>query len=140
MALFHGPHAYVSPSWYARKPAVPTWNYAVVHVHGRPRLCDEGAAGRLLDALTDRFEAGSEAPWSTVSLPEKFRRGLERMIVAFEFAIEGLEGKWKLGQNKSDEDRAGTLAGLEARGDAGSLALATFTRDCGKRQSSGGRD
>ena len=63
------------------------------------------------------------------------------MIVAFEFAIEGLEGKWKLGQNKSDEDRAGTLAGLEATGDAGAPALATFTRDhFGKRRANGGRD
>ncbi|MBW2314979.1 MAG: FMN-binding negative transcriptional regulator [Deltaproteobacteria bacterium] len=128
LAIFHGPHAYVSPSWYARAPAVPTWNYGAVHVRGRPRaLVEDGAVSALLDRMVERHESARTAPWRG-ELPDDFRRGMEKGIVAFEMPIERVEAKFKLGQNRSPEDQQGTLAGLEAEGDAGSAALAAFTR------------
>lgn len=129
LAIFHGPHAYVSPGWYAKGPAVPTWNYAVVHAHGVPVVRDEAQRKRAhLDRLIAHYESGRETPWSADRLPESFRRGLERGIVAFELSIERLEGKFKLGQNRSEADRAGTVEGLEREGDPASLALAAFAR------------
>jgi transcriptional regulator len=119
-AIFHGPHAYVSPTWYETAPAVPTWNYAVVHVTGPARLDDDPAAAEAhVAALTSRFEAGPGA-WSPASVPEDFRRHLARAIVAFELRAQHVEGKLKLGQNRSAEDRRGVIAALERDGgDAG---------------------
>jgi transcriptional regulator len=115
-AIFHGPHAYVSPTWYATAPAVPTWNYAVVHVSGPARVDDDPQAAEAhVAALTSRFEAGSRA-WSPASVPEDWRRNLARAIVAFELRAVRLEGKLKLGQNRSEEDRRGVIAALERDG------------------------
>jgi transcriptional regulator len=130
LAIFHGPHAYVSPAWYASAPAVPTWNYGAVHAHGRPRAVDDPAAtSAALDRLIARHESARPEPWTPAALPEAFRRGMERGIVAFTMAIERVEAKFKLGQNRSPADRRGTLVGLEAEGDPASLALAGFTRE-----------
>lgn len=122
LAVFHGPHAYVSPGWYADPEAPPTWNYAVVHAYGRPRRVDDPARrGGLLDALVARYE---EAP---LALTGPARRALERAIVAFEFEIERVEAKFKLGQNRSPADRAGTLDALERGGEV-ERELAAWTR------------
>jgi transcriptional regulator len=129
LAIFHGPHAYVSPAWYARHPAVPTWNYGVVHAYGRPRtIGDDVAVEALLGRLVEQYEAGRPGRWRP-DLPEKFAAGMRRGIVAFALEIERVEAKFKLGQNRPPEDRAGALAGLEAAGDPASLALAAFTRE-----------
>ncbi|HKJ24910.1 MAG TPA: FMN-binding negative transcriptional regulator [Myxococcota bacterium] len=129
LAIFHGPHAYVSPAWYARGPAVPTWNYGAVHVHGRPRAVEDAAAvSTLLDRMIERYESARARPW-VPALPDDFRRGMERGIVAFTMEVERIEAKFKLGQNRSADDRRGTLAGLEAEGDPASRALAAFTRE-----------
>lgn len=128
LAIFHGPHAYVSPAWYAKGPAVPTWNYAVVHVHGTPRiLSDDGEVAALLDALVERYEAGRRERWRP-DLPDDFARAMRGAITAFELPIERVEAKFKLGQNRSPADRAGTLAGLEAEGRPAADALAAFLR------------
>lgn len=111
LAVFAGPHAYVSPRWYASQPAVPTWNYIAVHATGRVRAVEDPAALRAtMDALARRYEG--EGPWTIAGLPEKFTDGMMRGIVGLEFAIEALEGKAKLSQNRSAADRAGVIAAL----------------------------
>jgi transcriptional regulator len=124
LLIFQGPHAYVSPSWYATAPAVPTWNYAAVHVYGVPRLLDEAELRDLLDRLVSRYEAGRERPW-TMDLPPDYLRKMLQAIIGFEVPIERIEGKFKLNQNRSSEDRAGVVQALRA-GDAGERELAEF--------------
>lgn len=120
VAIFQGPHAYVSPAWYEDGPAVPTWNYAVVHAYGRPICVDDPAHTTAhLDALIARYEAGG------LDVPDAFRRGLQKGIVGFTFEIERLESKFKLGQNKSSADRAGTVRALD---ETGATDLAAWTR------------
>jgi transcriptional regulator len=122
LAIFHGPHGYVSPSVYLEaKPSVPTWNYAVVHVRGRPRLVGKAELRAILDDTVARFDSSS---WRLDQSPEFLERMLGA-IAGFEIAIEGLEGKWKLSQNRSPEDRRAVIAWLE-RGDDSSRALATL--------------
>jgi transcriptional regulator len=127
-AIFHGPHAYVSPTWYATAPAVPTWNYAVVHVTGNARPDEDPATAEAHVAeLVERFENGPGA-WTPESVPEEFRRNLARAIVAFELPAERVEGKLKLGQNRSTDDRRGVVERLEADGTDTSRALAEMMR------------
>ena len=119
LVMFQGPHGYVSPTWYA-KPGVPTWNYTAVHVYGRARVLDDAAAtGRHVEKLAARFERGSAAPW----VPEYDSRMLSG-IVGIEIAIGEIQGKFKLSQNRSAEDRTRVVARLEASGADESTALA----------------
>ena len=122
LAVFHGPHAYVSPRWYAGQPNVPTWNYTAVHATGRARLIEEPAAlTALLDRLSKVYEDGK---WTVAGLPPAYLAGMQRGIVGFAIAIERLEGKAKLSQNRNKADRDGAIAGLRATGDTESLATA----------------
>jgi transcriptional regulator len=126
LAIFHGPHAYISPSWYASSPAVPTWNYAVVHVTGTPHLLDADALADVVARTVRKYESFQPTPWP-YDLPADYRDKLLKAIVGFEIPIARLEGKFKLGQNRTTYDRAGMLAHLTA-GDADSQALAEFKR------------
>ena len=118
LAIFHGPHAYISPSWYADEPAVPTWNHAAVHAYGTPTVIDDhNAALAILERLVTVQEAGRAEPWSLDNVPDDFRDTQMRGITAFEMPITRLEGKFKMGQNKPAEDRLGAAAGLRATGD-----------------------
>jgi transcriptional regulator len=128
LAIFVGPHAYVSPRWYRSGPRnVPSWNYAAVHASGTPRAVDDPAAVQDLLARTSAiYEAGAKEPWTPSAAPATYVTGLARAIVAFELPIERLEGKWKLSQNKSAEDRAGVVAGLRAEGDPEGHAIAAL--------------
>jgi transcriptional regulator len=127
-AIFHGPHAYVSPAWYATSPAVPTWNYAVVHASGPVRVDDSPeAAAAHVHELAARFEP-DPAAWSSTSLPGDVVQRLSRAIVAFELRAERLEGKLKLGQNRSAADREGAIRQLEAAQDDVARALAAMMR------------
>jgi transcriptional regulator len=124
LAVFQGPHAYVSPGWYATHPSVPTWNYVAVHASGRPRLLEEPArVTALLARMVATYEAGRAEPWRFDSLAEDYVTAMTRAIVAFELPIERLEGKAKLSQNRPAEDQAGAIGGLEASADP--LARAT---------------
>ncbi|RKH65863.1 FMN-binding negative transcriptional regulator [Corallococcus llansteffanensis] len=116
LCIFHGPHAYISPSWYQARPAVPTWNYAVVHAVGRPRLLDTPALSALIDATLAEYEPGLDAPGGPTHLPEHTRAQLLEHIVGFELEIDELVGKFKLGQNRSAEDQAGVREGLLRQG------------------------
>jgi transcriptional regulator len=129
LAIFTGPHAYVSPRWYAKAPAVPTWNYTAVHAYGRVRRVDEPEAlGRLVAALSNVYEADVERPWRPEDMPPAFIAGMLKAIVGFELTITRLEGKYKLSQNRAPEDRTGVVAGLEATERAGDAELAALMR------------
>ena len=118
LVIFQGAHAYISPNWYVADLAVPTWNYTAVHAYGRPRIVDDaGQVRALLDETVGTFEAGFERQWSTAQVPEDYVANMARGIVAFELPILRLEGKRKLGQNRSAEDMRGAAAGLQMHGD-----------------------
>jgi transcriptional regulator len=112
LAIFLGPHAYVSPSWYPSKAAtgkaVPTWNYITVHARGAIRWIQDGDWLRNhVTALSDTHEAGRAEPWKVGDAPASYIDGLLRAIVGFELTIEKLEGKYKLSQNRDVADREG---------------------------------
>lgn len=97
LAMFQGPHGYVSPSWYADDGAVPTWNYTSVHAYGVPEIVDAGARlESMVDAAVEHYESGFEKPWKG-DLQETFRQKLLKAIVGFEIRITRMEGKFKLG-------------------------------------------
>jgi transcriptional regulator len=129
MVIFQGPHAYVSPTWYAVSPAVPTWNYAVVHAYGAARVREDATfiAG-VVEDLTRRYEDQREHPWSTQAVSGESYEKLLNAIVGFEISVSRCEAKFKLGQNRSVEDRAGTIAGLERESSPKALELAQFMR------------
>jgi len=129
MVIFQGPHAYVSPTWYVSSPAVPTWNYAVVHAYGAARVREDATfiAG-VVEDLTRRYEDQREHPWSTQAVPGESYEKLLNAIVGFEISVSRCEAKFKLGQNRSVEDRAGTIAGLERESSPKALELAHFMR------------
>jgi transcriptional regulator len=117
VAVFHGPHAYVSPSWYTEPAqAVPTWNFTAIHAHGPLEIFDDAAAARaVLDALIQRFEATRPAPW-TFAMSDRQRDALIGSIVAFKLPIQRLDAKFKLSQNRIPEDRIRVIAALKAEG------------------------
>jgi transcriptional regulator len=129
LVIFTGPDAYISPSWYATKAetheVVPTWNYVAVHVRGTINVIDDVNWLRgLVARLTRRFEANQSAPWKMSDAPAPFIAEELRHIVGIEIPVAGIEGKWKLGQNRTRADREGMKAGLGAVPDARSHALA----------------
>lgn len=128
VAVFQGPDAYISPSWYPDKQVhgrvVPTWNYQVVHAQGQLSFPEDGDwfASHLRD-LVDRFEQPRDDPWSIDDAPHDYLQKMQRGIVGVELVVESLSGKHKASQNKSDEERAGIRAGLEAQGRSGGTAV-----------------
>jgi transcriptional regulator len=112
LAIFLGPHTYISPTWYHSHPAVPTWNYLAVHAYGVPeRINSPEELSGLLDRLVSRYE-GPEAAQSVIT--EEYKAKLLPGIVGFRMVIKRIEGKRKLGQNRSTEDQAGVVAALNA--------------------------
>jgi len=132
VAIFHGPHAYVSPSWFAEpSKGVPTWNYAVVHASGRLDVIDDAVeTRRVLDALVQRFEGDRPAPWA-FSMAERQRDALVGAIVAFRLRIRHLTGKFKLSQNRPAGDRTRVAAALDAEPYADAAAVAAWMRHYG---------
>ena len=114
LAVFSGPHAYISPSWYRTQPAVPTWNYAAVHVHGRLRRIED--AGRLAAML--RAIGAHDAGFELEALPANYRAGMLGGIRGFSLEPERVEAKWKMSQNRGEADRRGVIAALRAARDA----------------------
>jgi len=128
LVLFHGPNSYISPNYYPSKQehgkVVPTWNYAVVHARGRIAwLHDQQWLGLLVRELTERHEAGQARPWRVSDAPEDYLKQMIGGIVGLEIAIDELQGKMKLSQNRSETDRAGVRRGLSARADANSTGM-----------------
>jgi transcriptional regulator len=130
LAVFAGPHAYISPGWYEAGPAVPTWNYASVHAYGAARtVADAGWLRDLLRRLSDRHEAREAAPWRMQDLPEPYVQGMLTGIVGFEIAVARLDGKFKLSQNRPAADRPRIIAALDARGDENAAGVAALMRE-----------
>lgn len=125
LAIFQGPHAYISPSWYDSEQVVPTWNYTAVHAYGAPRIIeDHDVTLAVLERLVAENESAMAEPWRIDSQTDEFRDAQMRGITAFEIPITRLEGKYKLNQNKPEADRLGAAAALRETGDALSLELA----------------
>ncbi len=136
LAVFAGPHAYVSPAWYADPAAPPTWNYAVAHLHGPARVLDAEGAEAVVADLVDKHESEVGSPWSR-ELPEPLRRSLMRAIVAFELPVVRVEGKFKFSQNRPEGDPERVAAALQESPDAGSRALGELMAR--RRPRTGGR-
>jgi transcriptional regulator len=122
LVIFQGPQGYVTPSWYPSKhehgKAVPTWNYAVVHVSGVPVFIqDKSWLHEHVSRLTDRHEASQALPWAVSDAPGDYVEKQIAAIVGVEIPIEKLTGKWKMSQNRSMPDQLGVVAGLLARQD-----------------------
>ena len=129
LAIFHGPHAYVSPSWYGEPAAmVPTWNYVVVHVHGDVELVDD-PAGTLATVreLTQRFEGPRPAPWH-LQLEGARLDAMIGAIVAFRMNVTRVDAKFKLSQNRSGADQARVVAALATEDHAEALATAKWMK------------
>ena len=127
LAIFTGPHGYISPAWYASPQAVPTWNYALVHARGTPRMLrDDTELSEHLLALVSEYESPHGHGWDVDRLPAEMFAKLRGAVVGFEMEITHLEGKWKLGQNRPRADREGAIAALRRAGDADSLRLAQW--------------
>jgi transcriptional regulator len=131
MAVFMGPDAYVTPSWYATKrdtgKVVPTWNYVAVHVYGPVEFFEN--ASRLLDVvtrLTNHHESPRAEPWAVTDAPEDFIKSQLRGIVGLRMPITRIDGKRKMSQNRSAEDRTGVVDGLAASDDAMDQAVANL--------------
>jgi len=121
-AIFHGPNAYVSPSWYAAKEAVPTWNYVVVHAQGAVTLTHDSAGKEaILKALIDAHDPPYRRQWDE-ALSEDFRERQKSAIVGFEIAVDRIDAKFKLSQNRPPGDRAAVRAAHAAASPALSLA------------------
>jgi len=120
LVIFQGPAAYISPTWYPSKHAthrqVPTYNYMVVHAHGRIVVHDDEMFLRgLVARLTRKMEAGEPMPWKMGDAPADFISQMLGAIVGIEIEVTRLVGKWKLGQNKDAADRRGAAETLLAR-------------------------
>ena len=121
LAIFQGPDAYITPSWYATKrengKVVPTWNYVTIHAYGPVEFFDDTERLRaIVTRLTEREERTRAEPWAVTDAPADFIDGMLRGIVGFALPIARLEGKWKMSQNRPAQDRAGVITGLEADG------------------------
>ncbi|WP_421213942.1 FMN-binding negative transcriptional regulator [Aeromonas dhakensis] len=131
LVIFKAADGYISPSWYPGKQEhhklVPTWNYSVVHAHGRIQIRDDARfVRRLLANLTRHHEAGEPTPWKMADAPRDYLEAMVQAVVGIEIEITGLVGKFKLGQNKEAADRLGAANALQERGQS-ALAEAMLT-------------
>lgn len=138
LAIFHGPNAYVSPSWYQTKretgEVVPTWNYAVVHAYGNLRFIDDRAwLRRLLEKLTNRHEAGRLEPWKITDPPAEYIDKQLGAVIGLELPIARLFGKWKASQNRPAKDRDGIIEGLIRETDQSAVAISNLVRQPGPK-------
>lgn len=123
LAIFQGPHSYVSSSWY-NHVNVPTWNYMAVHVYGKIKIIEGDELYLSLKDLVDRYETISEKPIKVEELPEDMMSKYMKGIVGFRIAIEKIEGKWKLSQNRDKEDQQNIIRQLEKLEDVNARLVA----------------
>ena len=127
MAMFWGPHAYVSPTWYAPGPKVPTWNYVTVHAYGRPQVVEDTAGALdILRVLSGAYE-GADG-WTLEALPPGNAEAQVRGIVAFRMPLARVETKLKLSQNRDLEDRKRVIARLDEGGGDDAKATAAWMK------------
>lgn len=138
LVIFHGPHAYISPSWYATKKdtgkVVPTWNFSVVHAYGTLKVVDDAAWLRSqLEQLTAHNEASFAEPWQVSDAPQEFIDKISGAIVGVEMVITKLLGKSKASQNQPSQNQASVVAGLKALGTDAGLTMAELIEKHGER-------
>ncbi len=132
--VFHGPQAYVTPSWYPSKKehgkVVPTWVYAVVHARGTIRFIEDAAwLRRLVDELTAGQEDDRPVPWAPSDAPEDYIEGMVKAIVGLEIEVTHLDGKWKMSQNQEEANRRGASRGLQMEPGTDAAAAAALVGD-----------
>lgn len=118
LVIFHGPECYITPSWYPMKAEhgkeVPTWNYVMVQVRGKPQIIEDSDWLRTqLDQLSSHLERDREHPWSLSDAPANYITAQLKGIIGIEIPITSIQGKWKMSQNRSPVDRKGVIAGLK---------------------------
>ncbi|MGZ9712313.1 FMN-binding negative transcriptional regulator [Glaciimonas sp. GNP009] len=138
LAVFSGPNAYISPTWYATKKehgkVVPTWNYAVTHAYGTLRVIDDAVWLRShLTALTANNEANLPTPWAVEDAPYDYTEKMISAVVGIEITITRLIGKWKVSQNQSTQNRATVIEALNTSGGAQAVSMAMLIRDAAKK-------
>jgi len=126
LAIFQGPHGYVSPTWYVTAGRVPTWNYVAVHAYGTPSVMNDEGLVEHLERLVAEYESARPNRWDAGRLPVESFAKLRGAIVGFDVTIARIEGKWKLGQNRTAADRAGAIAGLRTTGTPDDATLANL--------------
>lgn len=124
LVVFQGPQSYISPSWYRGKTThgrvVPTWNYVAVHVYGHAVVIEDRAwLLRHVTQLTAKQESEQPNPWRVTDAPAQYLRKMLDAIVGLEIPIVRMEGKWKVSQNRTRDDRLGIVAGLNERATPG---------------------
>jgi len=130
VVVFQGEQAYITPSWYPSKhkhgKAVPTWNYVVVHAHGIPKKIEDGEwIFKHLKEMTTIHESEQSLPWKLSDAPAEYIDKLAKAIVGIEIPINKIIGKWKIGQNKSESDQMGVVAGLKSTKEVNAQVLAS---------------
>ena len=136
LVVFQSADAYINPAWYATKQAtgkvVPTWNYAVVHAHGKLRIIDDAVWLRgQIENLTAKMEAESAEPWQPSDAPADYIEKLIAAVVGIEIEITKLEGKWKVSQNQSQENITGVVNGLRERNSLNDVKMAELVGERG---------
>jgi transcriptional regulator len=130
LIIFHGPHAYISPSLYENRESVPTWNYAAVHVYGEPTLfTDEESLRATLHRMIDTFESSYMAQWSELS--EQYQSRMMKHIVGFNIRVKRLEGKFKLSQNRTKGEQARVIQSLNQSKDSNISGVAQLMQQEG---------
>lgn len=124
LVIFQGPHAYISPSWYATKPAVPTWNYAAVHCYGYLTLLDDHENQQVMADLIAKYEP--ELRDNLDIMPADYQLKLRHGVVGFKIVIDEIQAKEKLGQHRKAEDQKGVLAALQQSNDGNAAALSAY--------------
>lgn len=124
LVIFNGPHGYISPTWYANKPAVPTWNYAVVHIKGSAEILTAAETAKALDLLMAKYEPALLDTRDVVT-PE-YQEKLAHGIVGFKISIDVIDAKAKLGQHRTKEDQQGVTAALSKSSSPEHQALVNY--------------
>ena len=127
LAIFQGPHGYISSSWYDHEN-VPTWNYIAVHVYGNIRIITGDALLAALTKLVNKYEAGSRNPVTVEGMSPSFLEAQVKGIVGFEIDITEIQAAYKLSQNRDEKNLHNIISELEQRGDEQSLAMAAAMR------------
>jgi len=126
LVIFNGPHCYISPSWY-KKSGVPTWDYVTVHAYGTAKVFDtEEQTSELLEALTAKYEENQQAPWQAKG---NYTANMLNAIVGFEIKVTQLQGKVKIGQNKSEDDLMSVMIALQKSSSEQERAIASLIKE-----------
>ncbi len=126
MVVFAGPHAYISPTWYASGPAVPTWNYAAVHVYGKFELLSDEQTIQVVKDTVKKYEP--ELLNNPQVMPEDYQQKLSKAIVSFKLTISRVDAKHKLGQQRKIEDQQGVVEALESSDNLDAVGLSQYMR------------